>query len=65
VESPAEEAMEAIGETGDTLTGIVSVLIDAGMEMRVSAVSIEKHHSFNTLGQVVAILLSDDDPGIR
>jgi ADP-dependent NAD(P)H-hydrate dehydratase / NAD(P)H-hydrate epimerase len=31
VDSPVEETMEAIGGTGDTLTGIVSVLIDAGM----------------------------------
>jgi len=38
VESPNEEAMEAIGGTGDTLTGIVSVLIDAGMVMREAAV---------------------------
>lgn len=32
VESPSEEAMEAIGGTGDTLTGIVSSLIASGME---------------------------------
>ena len=31
VSEPASEAMEAIGGTGDTLTGIVSVLIDSGM----------------------------------
>ncbi len=30
VDSPAEEAMEAMGGTGDTLTGIVSALIAAG-----------------------------------
>lgn len=39
VDSPAEEAMEAIGGTGDTLTGLVSVLIDAGMNMREAAVA--------------------------
>jgi len=39
VEHPAEEAMEAIGGTGDTLTGLVSVLIDAGMNMREAAVA--------------------------
>jgi hypothetical protein len=38
VDSPAEEAMEAIGGTGDTLTGIVSVLIDSGMSIREAAV---------------------------
>ena len=39
VDSPAEESMEAIGGTGDTLTGLVSVLIDAGMNMREAAVA--------------------------
>ena len=39
VDSPAEEAMEAIGGTGDTLTGIVSVLIDAGLNMKEAAVA--------------------------
>ena len=39
VDHPAEEAMEAIGGTGDTLTGLVSVLIDAGMNMREAAVT--------------------------
>jgi hypothetical protein len=38
VDDPAEETMEAIGGTGDTLTGIVSVLIDAGMPVREAAV---------------------------
>ena len=33
VSEPAAEAMEAIGGTGDTLTGIVSVLIDGGMPL--------------------------------
>jgi NAD(P)H-hydrate repair Nnr-like enzyme with NAD(P)H-hydrate dehydratase domain len=39
VDSPVEEALEAIGGTGDTLTGIVSVLIDAGMAIREAAVA--------------------------
>ncbi|MBN1615457.1 MAG: sugar kinase [Deltaproteobacteria bacterium] len=39
VDSPVEEALEAIGGTGDTLTGIVSVLIDAQMHMREAAVA--------------------------
>jgi NAD(P)H-hydrate repair Nnr-like enzyme with NAD(P)H-hydrate dehydratase domain len=39
VARPVEEAMEAIGGTGDTLTGLVSVLIDAGMNMREAAVT--------------------------
>ncbi len=37
IDSPKEEAMEAVGGTGDTLTGMVSVLIDAGMPMRTAA----------------------------
>ena len=32
VENPSEESMEAIGGTGDTLTGIVSSLIASGMD---------------------------------
>jgi len=39
VDQPAEEAMEAIGGTGDTLTGIVSALIDGGMTIRDAAVA--------------------------
>jgi NAD(P)H-hydrate repair Nnr-like enzyme with NAD(P)H-hydrate dehydratase domain len=39
VDDPSEEAMEAIGGTGDTLTGIVSVLIDRGMPVREAAVA--------------------------
>jgi NAD(P)H-hydrate repair Nnr-like enzyme with NAD(P)H-hydrate dehydratase domain len=31
IDSPMDEALEAIGGTGDTLTGIVSVLIETGM----------------------------------
>jgi len=38
VDDPAEKAMEAIGGTGDTLTGIVAALINAGMEIDESAV---------------------------
>jgi hypothetical protein len=34
VNGPSEEAMEAIGGTGDTLTGIVSVLIASGMDIK-------------------------------
>jgi len=33
VNSPATEAMEAMGGTGDTLTGIVTALIGSGMEI--------------------------------
>lgn len=39
VNSPVEEALEAIGGTGDTLTGLVSALIDAGHEIREAAVA--------------------------
>ncbi|MCD6152692.1 MAG: sugar kinase [Syntrophobacterales bacterium] len=38
VNSPVEEALEAMGGTGDTLTGIVSALIDSGMAIREAAV---------------------------
>ena len=38
VDAPVEEAMEAIGGTGDTLTGLVSVLMDTGMDIREAAV---------------------------
>ena len=37
IDHPAEEAMEAIGGTGDTLTGIVAALISSGMEIRDAA----------------------------
>ena len=37
VDSPMVEAMEAIGGTGDTLTGIVSALIGSGMKVGDSA----------------------------
>ncbi|MBN1381514.1 MAG: sugar kinase [Deltaproteobacteria bacterium] len=39
VDQPVVEALEAIGGTGDTLTGLVSVLIDAGMNLREAAVA--------------------------
>lgn len=39
VDQPSEEAMEAIGGTGDTLTGLVSALIDGGMAVRDAAVT--------------------------
>lgn len=38
IDSPSEDAMEAIGGTGDTLTGIVSALIASGMEIKEAAV---------------------------
>lgn len=38
VDSPVEEALEAMGGTGDTLTGIVSALIDSGIDVRRAAV---------------------------
>ena len=37
VDGPVEEAMEAIGGTGDTLTGIVSALICSGMDIKEAA----------------------------
>jgi ADP-dependent NAD(P)H-hydrate dehydratase / NAD(P)H-hydrate epimerase len=39
VDSPSEEVLEAIGGTGDTITGLVSVFIDAGMEIREAAMA--------------------------
>lgn len=39
VENPVEEAMEAIGGTGDTLTGIVSALIGSGMAINKAAIT--------------------------
>jgi NAD(P)H-hydrate repair Nnr-like enzyme with NAD(P)H-hydrate dehydratase domain len=33
ISDPVEEALEAIGGTGDTLTGMAAALIDAGMEV--------------------------------
>jgi len=38
IDSPAEESMEAIGGTGDTLTGIVAALSASGMNVREAAV---------------------------
>ncbi|MBE0425920.1 MAG: sugar kinase [Nitrospirae bacterium] len=37
IDSPDEEALEPIGGTGDTLTGIVSALIASGMEISLAA----------------------------
>jgi len=37
IDQPVEEAMEAIGGTGDTLTGIVAALIGAGIEVNEAA----------------------------
>lgn len=37
VDQPVEEALEAMGGTGDTLTGIVSVLIASGMDIQDAA----------------------------
>lgn len=37
IDHPVEEALEAMGGTGDTLTGIVSALIASGMEIREAA----------------------------
>lgn len=38
VAEPHEDALEAIGGTGDTLTGIVSALLSSGMDMEKAAV---------------------------
>ncbi len=38
VDMPVEEAMEAIGGTGDTVTGMVAALIGAGIEVKEAAV---------------------------
>ena len=38
IEQPSQEAMEAIGGTGDTLTGIVAALIAAGFEINAAAI---------------------------
>lgn len=39
IQYPNTEAMEAIGGTGDTLVGIVGVLLEAGMELCAAAVT--------------------------
>lgn len=39
VDAPSEEAMEAIGGTGDTLTGLVAALAASGMDMAQAAVT--------------------------
>ena len=38
VDQPTEEALEAMGGTGDTLTGLVSALVDSGMAIKEAAV---------------------------
>jgi len=38
IDSPLEEVMEAMGGTGDTLTGIVAALIEAGVEVKEAAI---------------------------
>ncbi len=38
IESPLEEAMEAMGGTGDTLTGIVAALIESGINIKTAAI---------------------------
>jgi ADP-dependent NAD(P)H-hydrate dehydratase / NAD(P)H-hydrate epimerase len=42
IDAPSEEAMEAIGGTGDTLTGIVSALIDSGIDIPDAAIMAAK-----------------------
>ncbi|MGI5823730.1 MAG: NAD(P)H-hydrate dehydratase [Dethiobacteria bacterium] len=42
VDSPQEEALEAIGGTGDTLTGIVSALIHSGLDLESASVKAAK-----------------------
>jgi hypothetical protein len=37
IDHPVEESLEAIGGTGDTLTGIVSALVSSGMEIRTAS----------------------------
>ena len=39
IDSPQEEALEAIGGTGDTLTGIVSALIESGMDLESASIN--------------------------
>lgn len=38
IDNPVEEALEPIGGTGDTLTGIVSALVASGMEINTASV---------------------------
>ena len=37
IDTPVEEALEPIGGTGDTLTGIVSALVASGMEIKTAS----------------------------
>ena len=39
IDSPQEEALEAIGGTGDTLTGIVSALIESGIDLESASIN--------------------------
>lgn len=39
IDQPIEDSMEAIGGTGDTLTGIVSALIDSGLTVKEAAIT--------------------------
>ena len=42
IDNPLEEALEAIGGTGDTLTGIVAALIASGIDIREAAITAAK-----------------------
>jgi len=42
IDSPVEEALEAMGGTGDTVTGIVSALISSGMDIISSSIKAAK-----------------------
>lgn len=42
IDTPVEETLEAIGGTGDTLTGIVSALIASGMEIKTASAKAAK-----------------------
>jgi ADP-dependent NAD(P)H-hydrate dehydratase / NAD(P)H-hydrate epimerase len=58
VDSPSQEAMEAIGGTGDTLTGIAAALISTGMDIPMAAVAAAKINR-------VAGQLADPTPATR
>lgn len=42
VDNPSEEAMEAMGGTGDTLTGIAAALVESGMDIGKAAITAAK-----------------------
>jgi NAD(P)H-hydrate repair Nnr-like enzyme with NAD(P)H-hydrate dehydratase domain len=42
VDNPLEEAMEAIGGTGDTLTGVVAALVASGIDIPDAAITAAK-----------------------